>query len=292
MQAWPQRQKEGGSSRLRECFLQWKDEAHSSALVRKKMKELRLKEEPKHHESSEEASPKSQVKSASPSRKVNVDLTELHPFSLPSSPKAPNTSPEAQPDATEQRLADVEQALAESLWLSQKGQRISKVEVKVERHLRTQELLHLRLTWQAWEDLVKEKKRQADVPPEVQGGSLPAAAISPLDMALDMLKVQIPNSSTTRDALVPCKSGVAARDAGWPAARRSRPRFKAESGLSLEAAAAAAVIWLQLEEQLGEDSCQSSSSSSPDDGQIPMAQRRKRRQRYSCIVVFAPPVVR
>ena len=26
---------------------------------------------------------------------------------------------------------------------------------------------------------------------------------------------------------------------GWPAARRSRPRFKAESGLSLEAAAAA-----------------------------------------------------
>ena len=27
---------------------------------------------------------------------VNVDLTELHPFSLPSSPKAPNTSPEAQ----------------------------------------------------------------------------------------------------------------------------------------------------------------------------------------------------
>jgi len=167
-QAWPQRQKDGGSSRLRECFLQWKDEAHSSALVRKKMEEMRLKEERKHHESSGEVSPKSQVKSASPSRKVNVDLTELHPFSLPSSPKAPNTSSEAQPDATEQRLADAEQALAESLWLSQKGQRISKVEVKVERHLRTQELLHLRLAWQAWEDMVKEKKRQADVPPEVQ----------------------------------------------------------------------------------------------------------------------------
>eukprot|EP00435_Cladocopium_sp_Y103_P044930 s1719_g12.t1 len=44
MQAWPQRQKDGGSSRLRECFLQWKDEAHSSALVRKKMEEMRLQD--------------------------------------------------------------------------------------------------------------------------------------------------------------------------------------------------------------------------------------------------------
>eukprot|EP00435_Cladocopium_sp_Y103_P045326 s1719_g13.t1 len=215
--------------------------------------------------------------------------------SLPE-PILPVGTDRAQPDkATEQRLADAEQALAESLWLSQKGQRISRVEVKVERHLRTQELLHLRLTWQAWEDLVKAPAvailcRRA-VCSRVEP-FMPAGAISPLDMALDMLKVQIPNSSTNQ-ALLLWKSGSAARDAGWPAARRSRPRFKAESGLSLEAAAAAAVIWSQLEEHLGEDSsCQSSSSSSPDeDAKIPTARRRKRRQRYSCIV-FAPPVVR
>eukprot|EP00438_Fugacium_kawagutii_P004614 Skav229005 [mRNA] locus=scaffold127:357929:361892:+ [translate_table: standard] len=101
-----------------------------------------------------------------------------------------------------------------------------------------------------------------------------------------MLKVQIPDRSS--QALV-AKSGGRG---GWPQAekRRSRPRFKAESGLSLEAAAAAAVIWLQLEEHLGEDSCKSSSSTDENE-EIPTVRRRKRRQRYSCIV-FAPPVVR
>ena len=159
----PLQRRNHGNVRLRDFFIGWKDEAHSSKLVKVKMEEILQKE----RQESREASPKSQVKGASPSRKVNVDLKELDPFSLHSSPKtSPKTSPKVAVSprehlTTEQRLADAEQALAESLWLSQKGQRISRVEVQVERHLRTQELLYLRLTWQAWEDLVKESKRQA-----------------------------------------------------------------------------------------------------------------------------------
>eukprot|EP00434_Breviolum_minutum_P037615 symbB.v1.2.033360.t1/scaffold4134.1/size46478/3 len=147
---------------------------------------------------------------------------------------------------TEQRLADAEQALAESLWLSQKGQRISRVEVQVERHLRTQELLYLRLTWQAWEDLVKESKRQARLHQILQAASGPAGASS----QIRMFKVQKVPDSSSRQAVLPWKPGFSMRDGGLPAVRRSRPRFKAESGLSLEAAAAAAVIWSQLEECL------------------------------------------
>lgn len=50
---------------------------------------------------------------------------------------------------TEQRLAEAEQALAESLWLSQEGQRMCRLEVRAERQRRTRELLLLRLAWQA-----------------------------------------------------------------------------------------------------------------------------------------------
>ncbi|CAK9076614.1 unnamed protein product [Durusdinium trenchii] len=88
------------------------------------------------------------------------------------------------------------------------------------------------------------------------------------------------------------QSPRAACDGGW--CRRWRPRFKAESGLSLEAAAAAAVIWTQLQERMSEGSSTSSSAISSRNSTSTISDddlgtvRRKRRQRYSCIVLGSP----
>lgn len=175
----PQRRKE----ELQRCFSAWRDEADASALVKAKMEEMRLEERLEQETfESREASPKSQARATTPSwkddsdyekssrgrtrnrsTKVSVDLTEREPIRTNDTP-SPKVTAHASPSEgsvfrAEQRLAEAEQALAESLWQSQQGQRMSRLEVKAERHLRTHELIDLRLAWQAWEEVIKERRQ-------------------------------------------------------------------------------------------------------------------------------------